>query len=470
MRKIVFGNRFGITIMILFFGLVLDVKAQSFSGFLTDNYSGVNSVIDNPSNIVDSRFKTDINLIGASAFIGNDYYTGDLLEAFREWDTYNLRKKYRFNPQANNSGEANVDVMGISAMFNINAKNAVAIFTRARSFFNVNGINGEGLYNIVEEGADFTVNQDDFNAFGQAWAEIGVSYARVLINDKENFLKGGISLKYLKGGGSAFVVGRNINLNYDADGSLHSEGGTTGSITSTGLIALGRFENFNREDYEYEVPKGANGLGLDFGIVYEWRPNYGQYKARKVWPHRIMYKDENKYKLKLGLSITDIGYINYKNGIKDVFDITNVNVSKEALDNQPSFYDALNNIYTLTNSSLGYRAILPTALHLNVDWHIENNFYLNFNTDVSLTSKDKITTNTISDLVSITPRYESKWFSFYMPFSVIQHVGFQSGAGLRFGPLYLGSNTVVTNLFNKKSKSLNIYAGLKIPIFHGPIE
>src|SRR5690606_22195566 len=158
------------------------------------------------------------------------------------------------------------------------------------------------------------------------WAEIGVSYARVLINDKENFLKGGISLKYLKGGGSAFVVGRNISLNYDADGTLHSEGGTTGSVTSTGLLALGRFENFDRENYEYEVPKGANGLGLDLGIVYEWRPNYGQYKARKVWPHRLMYKDENKYKLKLGLSITDIGYINYKNGIKDVFDITNVNV------------------------------------------------------------------------------------------------------------------------------------------------
>ena len=62
----------------LFLGLCLcasvSIKAQSFIGFLTDNYSGVNSVISNPANIVDSRFKTDIHLAGASA-LGAVSYT-----------------------------------------------------------------------------------------------------------------------------------------------------------------------------------------------------------------------------------------------------------------------------------------------------------------------------------------------------------------------------------------------------------
>ena len=50
------------------------VNAQSYIGYHSDNYNGVHGLIYNPANIADSRFKTDINLIGASAILGNDYY------------------------------------------------------------------------------------------------------------------------------------------------------------------------------------------------------------------------------------------------------------------------------------------------------------------------------------------------------------------------------------------------------------
>jgi len=56
--------------------------SQSYIGYLSDNYSGINSVISNPANIVDSRFKTDINLVGASALLGTDYYSLGFTELF----------------------------------------------------------------------------------------------------------------------------------------------------------------------------------------------------------------------------------------------------------------------------------------------------------------------------------------------------------------------------------------------------
>ena len=446
------------------------MKGQSFGGFLTENYAGVNSVIVNPANIVDSRFRVDINLVGMSAFVSNDYYNMHIIKAIKE-DGYNFDEESRFNPKINNNGALNVDVMGPSVMFNINENNAVALFTRARSFINVNGVNGRDLYAIDEDGnTDYIVNEDDFNAFGQTWAEIGLSYATVLVNERENFLKGGISLKYLRGGGSTYVAGRNITVAYDADGIMLQGGGTIGSITSTGDVVYGRFDDFDNDDYEYKFPKSAVGVGVDIGIIYEWRPNHGDYKLRKVWPNRLTYKEQNKYKLKLGFSITDIGSINYKDGIEDIYDVTNTNVSEEAFEDEDNLYDILNNIYTLTNTSIGYKAILPTALHINADWSFTDNLYLNFNTDLALTSKSTLRTSKITNVVSLTPRFESKWLSAYVPLSYVQYAGLQMGAGLRLGPLYLGSSSLFSNLISEKSRGSNFYAGLKIPLFHGKYD
>lgn len=36
-------------------GAMWSAKAQSYLGYLTDNYSGVHGLISNPANIVDSR-------------------------------------------------------------------------------------------------------------------------------------------------------------------------------------------------------------------------------------------------------------------------------------------------------------------------------------------------------------------------------------------------------------------------------
>ncbi|WP_111309107.1 DUF5723 family protein [Confluentibacter sediminis] len=457
-----------IILLILLIGVVFNVRSQSFVGFLTENYAGVNSVIVNPANIVDSRFRADINLVGISVFGGNDYYNLNVIKAIND-DDYNYDARSRFTRDINNNGEFNTDVMGPSFMFNINNNNSIAVFTRARSFVNINGVNGIGLY-AIDNANDFIINDDNLNGFGQTWAEIGLSYARVLIDESDNFFKAGISLKYLQGGGSAYVAGRNITIDYDADGAIDSGGGTTGSFTSTGNVIYGRFDDFESDDYEYKLPKSTHGLGVDIGIIYEWRPNHGDYKPRKVWPNRLTYKEQNKYKLKLGFSITDIGHINYKNGIEDAFDITNTNVSEEAIDNEDDLDDVLNNLYTLTNTSIGYKAILPTALHLNADWSFTNTFYLNFNTDLSLIAKSKLHASKITNMVSLTPRFESKTFSFYTPISLVQYAGFQMGAGLRVGPLYLGSSSVFTNLLSNKSRGGNFYIGFKIPFFHGKYD
>lgn len=450
-----------ISLLVLLMVGSMSVKAQSYIGYLTDNYSGVNSVIANPANITDSRFKTDINIAGFSAFAGNDYYGVNVLDATK--DEYDFDLDATKSPSEDNNGAVNFDVMGPSFMFNINEKSSLAIFTRARSMVNVSEVNGTTIDNVDNDDTDdFFVNEGDFNTFGHAWGELGVTYARTLMDKGEHFLKGGITVKYLQGAGTAYTYGKDVTVDYDADGTDPN----TGSLTTTGELTYGYYDDFDNDDYDYELPE-ASGIGADIGFVYEWRPNHEDYKTTSADGSTYNHKYENKYKLKLGLSITDIGQINYKEGTQEVFDINGVDIDEDDFDEGDDFADALETIYGVGTITNGYKVKLPTAIHLNADYSFTKRFYVNLNTDFSLISKGKEKASRISNIVSLTPRFESKWFSFYVPMSVVEHNGFQAGAGLRAGPLYIGSGSAITALASDNSKGADVYAGLKIPVYQG---
>ncbi|MBP0904502.1 DUF5723 family protein [Mariniflexile gromovii] len=453
-----------ITFLFLFVISSMCVEAQSYVGFLTDNYSGVNSVISNPANITDSRFKTDINLAGASVFGGNDYYGVNIFDAFK--DNYDFDLDAKKSPTTDNNAAVNIDVMGPAFMFNLNNKSSLAVFTRARSMVNVNEINGETIDDLDNDTTgDFSVNEGDFNMFAHAWAEAGITYARVLFNEGEHFLKGGLTAKFLQGGGTAYAYGKDVQINYlENDPNF----GGNGSIDAQGQVTYGRFAEFDNDNYDYELPD-AIGFGGDLGFVYEWRPNHADYTTTNADGESFTPKDKNKYKLKIGLSITDVGSIKYKEGFVDTYAIPDNfgAVNEQDFDDAEDINQFLEDTYAsfLTSSSNGMTITLPTALHFNADWSFTSKLYANLNTDFSLVAKGKENASRISNIVSLTPRFESKWFSFYVPLSMVENNGFQAGAGLRAGLLYIGSGSVITALAGDNSKGADVYAGLKIPIY-----
>ncbi|WP_062055342.1 DUF5723 family protein [Aquimarina longa] len=443
---------------------VISAKSQSYIGFLTDNYSGVNSVINNPANSVDSRFKVDINLLGASSFIGNDYYGVKFNDIFD--NKYEIEKDAKTFPKNKNNALGNTDILGPSIMFNINKKNAIAIYTRARAFYRLNSINGQTYENIINDfnlKQDFIVNEGDVFASAHAWAELGVSYSRVIINKKQHFIKGGITLKYLQGLGNAYATGKNLTIDYDADGTELPSNVRVGSVQTTGEVTYGYSENLEGNKDDIKVVNGATGIGADLGFIYEWRPKYSEYTSVDSKGVAYSPKDINKYKIKLGVSITDIGSISYDNGTEKRYDITNT-LDQNTFQNIDDL-DDLDLLYRVIDRENSNKAVLPTALHVNTDWNINQKFYLNLNTDLSLTAKNKINRSKIANTLSLTPRFETKWFSFYSPLSIIQHTGFQWGAGLRVGPLYIGSGSIVSVLINNEIKGADVYAGLKIPVY-----
>ncbi|WP_025743144.1 OmpA family protein [Aquimarina pacifica] len=448
---------------------IASAKSQSYMGFLTDNYSGVHSVLSNPANIADSRFKTDINLVGVSAFIGNDYFGITYSDIFD--DNYDIEDDASTFPDEENNVLGNIDILGPAFMFNLNEKSAIAVFSRARVFYNVSAINGETIESIEDNfdvNEDFSVNEGDAFISANAWAEIGLTYSRVLMNKEQHFLKGGITLKYLQGLGNAYASGNNLSIDYDNDGISVPIIGSVGSVETTGQVAYGYSENLENADddfdaSDFESVAGASGFGVDLGVVYEWRPDHQDHTFSDSKGNTYTYKDINKYKLKFGLSLTDIGSINYKDGVEERYDVANT-LDQDTFESIEDF-DDIENFYTTLDPGDAEKAILPTALHLTADYNINNKFYVNLNSDISLTAKNKINRSRIANVVALTPRFESKWFSFYSPLSLVQHSGFQWGAGLRAGPLYLGSGSIVSALIGSELKAADVYLGLKVPVY-----
>jgi outer membrane protein OmpA-like peptidoglycan-associated protein len=434
--------------------------AQSYSGYFHDNYAGVQSVLFNPASIADSRFKTDINLFSVSSAVSNDLYGVKLFDVFK--DGYDFDSQSKMTPSNGNNALINLDIMGPSFMFNIAPKHTLALFTRARSITNLRDVNGN-LVDQVKDGLDqsssFSFNAGSPNGASHAWGELGLSYAAVLYQNNQHFLKGGITAKYLQGVGNAYIQGKDANAVFieNPTDPLNS------TLITNGQLTIGGSQDWEaNEDYEFDI--SSSGVGVDFGFVYEWRPDYEKYDLNKANPADNNFRDLNKYKLRFGLSVTDIGSINYKKAKQDTYDITGT-LTQEMIDNTDNLYDLLNDRYTKTSTAKGVKTNLPTALHADVDWNIHNKFYLNLNGDISMVSNTKLNAVNIADRVSLTPRYESRWFSFYVPVTWMEYSGTQVGSGLRVGTFFIGSGSIVSNLVSKESKAADFYVGLKIPVY-----
>lgn len=448
---------------LLFLMAMLTVSAahaQSYVGYSSDNYAGIHGALFNPASIVDSRFKTDINLFSINTAVGNDLYGVKITDVFK--NNYDFETQSRFYPSAKNNAVINVDFLGPSFMFNLAPKHAIAVFTRVRSFTNVVNANGN-LIDEVKEGLSdansFAYAVGSLNTVSNTWGEVGLSYAGVILNKRQNFLKGGFTIKYLQGGVNGYANTKDLSAAF----VKNSTNPDLSVLATNGLVTIGGSQDFENNS-EVEFDTNSSGLGFDLGFQYEWRPNYDQYDVSKAKAVDNKFKTLNKYKLRFGFSITDIGSINYSKAKQDTYNVTGA-VTQKMIDDIGDVYEFLNANYTKVSSTTGIKTNLPTALHANVDWHIHNKFYLNLNSDISLVNKTAVNTNSIANAVVLTPRFETRWFTYAIPVSYMQYTGTQVGSSLRFGPLFVGSSSVLTNLVSSNSKGLDFYLGFKYPVF-----
>jgi outer membrane protein OmpA-like peptidoglycan-associated protein len=305
-----------------------------------------------------------------------------------------------------------------------------------------------------------------FNFSYMNWMEVGATYGRVLVSSDHHFLKGAITLKALAGSASLYLSSEDLKLIYEGPDTLS----VYSPLVEYGRTERGDFDTYQRRNLLNGVEDWA--MGWDLGLVYELRGNIAKGHYLDLDNEVKERLDLNKYIVRVGLSLLDAGKFTYtrRELAQDYsanitgWDISQVNASD--LDQWDTAFAEL--VDYVPNGSPTYTHRLPTAIAANIDLHAFGGFYLNVGTyqDATGLFKEANTTLRPTEWVAVSPRFENRWFGFYLPMSRTAQQT-RIGATVRIGPVYFGSNNLADQVANEKNTQADYHFGVRFSIGHG---
>lgn len=438
--------------------------AQSYPGYRTSNYTGVNGVFFNPANAADSRSRWDINLFSIDGYVGNNQNSLSFKDITKSSFNADSLKSIMLKGNGDNlNALSRVDVFGPSVLFNAGARTGVALTTRARIFGNARDINGRVARAVIDAGEakdtyPFNYSEKKSTVHAAGWTEIGASVGQIITPSKSHhFVKVGLTLKYLAGVADAYLRRENFN------GTINTGPNGPYMTNASGRVILNTTDaNFKDYDFGDFFKFNGHGFGGDIGVVYEWRPNLDYSK----------FEDDrfaNKYKLKIGVAVLDVGEIKFNESsnmagaytmnvapgdqfLMNKFKDKSMKDYKALLDGDPHFTpDA-----TVDRK---YKISLPTTIQANIDYHIHKGFYANLGGQFA-TSKTGNLNLFAWNSYTLTPRWEIAKFGVAVPINYSELTQWNAGISLRAGPVFLGSGSLFTAIFDK-TKQADLHIGIR---------
>lgn len=452
----------------IFFLISLFSFAQDFLGYGHSKYAGIVGASYNPASLADNIYSMDILLCGGGLELANNYFgvkrsslnvnygPGDMI--LRETNT----KKAAFLRN---------EILFPGIMFS-NGKTGWGIDLKIRTYANVEGLSKDLAHIFAYELQDPSHYERTFynrhvGVTALSWIEIGGTYAKTIWTGAEHYVAIGIRPKFLLGAGGGYAFVNDVGYNFRNDSTLSIDRATA---------EFGISDNFNFAGSGAKPYKlGFNpGLGVDAGIIYEFRPDELQKdeKERKKempWPG---FRQRPVYKYRIGISLMDLGFIHFHHGnYSGQYELeTNLWYYDEKVWNPTSpvpLYDLFEGGTSGTKEGTGMWMRLPLAMNLQFDYMVRENFYVNAValTGIYLRNNNGKKVHELTRL-SVTPRWEKRWYGVWMPISVSRFGNLSLGTGFRIGPFIIGTTNVLPLLFkNKKTYAADIYFAIKIPLF-----
>jgi outer membrane protein OmpA-like peptidoglycan-associated protein len=501
--------------------IVLSVSISSYSqefiGLRQSNYSGIMGSDLNPASIADSRFKFDLLIFGGyvggfnnhltfntrkmphwwSKSFNSDYESsanwmnnGDLgkLVSVDSAAAFNGSDAQLFEINNNNKERAaflNMELDVLNFMITIDRKRAIGFQIRNRTIFNADDVSPE-LIRLASNDFEFqnlfnsNINDADFNLSFNSWIEYNLSYAQILSDRNQHFFKAGGKLKFLQGVAAAYLHSTDLKFDIQNDttaNSIYANFDYGYSENLGGYIENktpgDEFTGSSINDFTSKL-----GLGVDIGVIYEWRPDWQKYKYDMDGKTDLWMRDKNKYKLKVGLAINDIGGMKYQKGGSSnnfnmsvgVFDLQKFDNTKGFTSLDSTLQSFLDSGYVTSDKSddRDFYMNLPTHLNLDVDYNIYKNFYANFYTRINMNFGNDQNSVHYPTSFALTPRFDHKRWGVSIPLSYNRVAGFRTGLALRlFNYLSIGTGDIKPLFAPGKDiniRGVDVFVGLRAPI------
>ncbi len=468
-----------------FFLLLTEAKAQERFGIANCMYAGINSVWLNPASPAGCPFSYDLNLITAHTYIDNNYiylYKANLpaiksngKNSIVAHNIYNLNngitsniKIYDKYKNRNVNVFENFLLQGPSILLSFD-KWSFSIITGLRESFSGLNINNK-VAKIGFEGMTYKplshqyIYVPDFRINASLWSEIGFNVATVLKHNKRMLLKGGFTYKYLIGFTNMYLLNHSSHIYYPNDDDMY-------------------FYWVN-QDFGHSIPEsnftiGGAGHSVDLGISYQ----HGE--RLKLKSHRGYHYNADDcpafckpnpyllYRWKLGISLLDMGYINfnrnvktyeYRNASSDWVNFANWSPGDiKGIDNDISSHFAGDSVAKSLNDN--YKSMLPMALSIQYDYQIVSEYYIN----CTLVQRIPHFNNPGIDRVnsfSITPRLDNPYFGVALPIILYEYMYPRIGLSFRLFNKFVIGTDKIGSFVNNRLSGMDLYFSIKLNAFN----
>ncbi|MCI5055382.1 MAG: DUF5723 family protein [Flavobacteriales bacterium] len=414
--------------------------AQENIGLMMDNFTPVNKSFLNPSEIVDQKPWLDISLVGVGVHARTNFLYSPKNRIL------NLGSKELIPIEGNKLSSASymAQIFGPSASISL-GRHSIGLTTAVRSYGIARRVPGiitdiladQNNANVVD--GTFEANRARVKTL--TWAEIGLTYGRILKSTGKDVYSGAVTLKSVHGLHESSVFIRNAQVDVDS-----------------GVATL---NNLNSQ-FSYADPNTfiGRGMGVNLGFHYQRKlKNVDQYV-----PHTVISNCQSvDYKFKVGASLIDVGYINVKNGPRSGQITENSNLERL----ETTFDPTRDDLESISQSQNNYLAVLPAAISGQFDYNFENGLFVG-GSFVQKLHMARLKGTERSNLAWVNVRYEHKLITAGIPVSLHNYRDPQLGFYVRIWGLSLGTENLVHYLVNTDMQSASFYADLRIPLFKNP--
>ena len=456
----------------IFFVLsVPKARAQEMVGFVHSNYNSLGGSLVNPSLLTNSKNYFEINLLTFDFFLWNDaaYIPSS---DYNIWDAFAGKNPPVYDEKQNNfllynnknrkNAINNIRILGPSASFNL-GRHGFALTTGFRYMVTADNVPWEMPvmgYESLSYKPLQNINFDDYNFdFNtQGWMEIGLSYAYDVYQFIDEKITVGVTLKGVWGYAGVTTQVKNIDYIVLNDSTLNFK-------NLNGQIGYAVPVDYQTNDVPMNDPffKGW-GLGADIGVTYTKQKYVGSKRFKEPCDQRY-----EEYIYRIGLSLLDIGAINYKNNAQyhsfenvsaiwqnfDTISYDNVNQVVGELSNV--FYGNPDASYVDNRFSIG----LPMAVSLQFDYHSKR--YKDVYLGAFWIQPIRFNMHTLRRPAELTliPRYETKIFEVSVPISLYEYKYPRVGLAARFYFFTIGTEKLGTYLGVGDLNGMDFYFSIK---------